>query len=331
MRRLLALISLLMLPVLTPAMELKISTLYPDGTTAVNALRDAGEQIKEQTDGRVSLRIYPGGVMGDDRAVQRRIRIGQLHGALAQGGAFARIYTDSQILNLPLVFRTLDEVDHVRETLDPLIRDGFRENGWEVFGPADGGFAYVMSVDPVATVADLREQKVWLPSNDPAGATAARIFGVSPVVLDVGAVLTSLQTGVIDTFVAPPVAALTLQWYGRANHLTDVPLLYTYGMLGIGGQHFSRLSEADQKAVRAILNETFAKMDRREREGNLQAYEAVTGQNLEVVTPSDEQLAEWRAYADKATARLVEQGEVSQQMVDRIHALLEDYRAGNGE
>ena len=329
--RLFAACLLLLLPLSLPAMELKISTLYPDGTSAVIQLREAGEEIRQRTDGRVSLRIYPGGVMGDDRAVQRRIRIGQLHGALAQGGAFAVFYKDSQVLNLPLVFRDLDEVDHVRATLDSEIRDGFRANGWEVFGPADGGFAYVMSVNPVATVTDLARQKVWLPSNDPAGATAARVFGVSPVVLDVSAVLTSLQTGIIDTFVAPPVAALTLQWHGRVNHLTEVPLLYTYGMLGIAGQHFRRLSEGDQEIVREVLNATFAEMDRREREGNLRAFEAVLAQGIEPVVPSTEQMAEWREYARRATDRLVDQGQVSREMVNRIEVLLWEYRAGQGE
>jgi len=201
MLRLLVLCALAM-PLLAQATTLRISTLYPEGTTVVTALRAASDDIEKQTDGRVKLRIFPGGVMGDDRTVQRKISIGQLHGALAQGGAFSRHYRDSQILNMPIAFRSYEEVDHVRTELDPLIRQGFRDNGWVVFGPVDGGFAYIMSQKPVDTVEALREQKLWLPANDTGSAKAARVFGVSPILLSIGTVLTS--GGGVDPAVAQP-------------------------------------------------------------------------------------------------------------------------------
>ncbi|MBZ2189761.1 TRAP transporter substrate-binding protein DctP [Alcanivorax sp. JB21] len=316
----------LLLPLSAAAMEFKISTLYPDGTAAVNRLKEAGKQLEKETDGRVSLRIYAGGTMGDDRAVQRRIRIGQLHGSLAQAGAFASSYKDSQILNLPLAFRSLDEVDHVRAELDPLIRDGFEDNGWVVFGPMDGGFAYLMSRNPVASVSDLQRQKVWLPAGDTGSAMAAREFGISPVVLNLGAVLTSLQTGVIDAFAAPAVPALTLQWYTRVSHFTEMPLLYTYGVLALGKQHVERLSDEDQVTLRRVLSEAAADLDNAERAGNRRAMEALRGQGLEPVEPNAEQLREWRTLARQATDRLVEGGEISEDMLARLNALLDEYR-----
>ena len=319
----------LCLPVLASAMTLRISTLYPEGTSVVSALRAASDEIEKQTEGRVSLRIFPGGVMGDDRAVQRKISIGQLHGALAQGGAFSRFYRDSQILNLPIAFRSYEEVDHVRKTLDPAIRKGFRENGWVVFGPVDGGFAYVMSQNKVDSVDALRQQKLWLPANDSGSEKAARVFGVSPIMLSVGTVLTSLQTGAIDAFAAPPVAALTLQWHSRVKHMSEVPLLYTYGMLAISDKYFSSLAPADQKVVEQILSGAFTKMDRDSRQENLQAYQAIQ-QSLNMVAPTDEQLAEWRSYADKATTQLVADGEISKAMLDQLQGLLAEVRSGSG-
>lgn len=328
MLRILCLI-VLCFPALASAMTLRISTLYPEGTSVVSALRAASDEIEKQTEGRVSLRIFPGGVMGDDRAVQRKISIGQLHGALAQGGAFSRFYRDSQVLNLPIAFRSYDEVDHVRKTLDPVIRKGFLDNGWVVFGPVDGGFAYVMSQSKVDSVAALRQQKLWLPANDSGSEKAARVFGISPIMLSVGTVLTSLQTGAIDAFAAPPVAALTLQWHSRVKHMSEVPLLYTYGMLGISNKYFSSLTPADQKVVEQVLGDAFAKMDDDSRQENLQAYQAIQ-QSLSMVMPTDEQLAEWRSFADKATTQLVADGEISKAILDQLNALLIEHRSGSG-
>lgn len=321
-----ACVLLSLLPLSAAAMELKISTVYPDGTAAVNRLKEAGKRLAEETDGRVTLRVYAGGTMGDDRAVQRRIRIGQLHGSLAQAGAFASSYKDSQILNLPLAFRSLDEVDHVRAELDPVIREGFERNGWVMFGPMDGGFAYLMSRNPVASVSDLQRQKVWLPAGDTGSAMAAREFGISPVVLNLGAVLTSLQTGVIDAFAAPAVPALTLQWYSRVSHYTDMPLLYTYGVLVLGKQHVERLSDEDQATLRRVLSDTAAEMDEAERAGNRRAMEALQGQGLEPVEPDADQLREWRKLARQATDRLVDGDEISEEMLARLNALLDEYR-----
>ncbi len=144
--------------------------------------------------------------------------------------------------------------------------------------------------------------------------------------LNIGSVLTSLQTGAIDAYAAPPVAALTLQWYSRVDYITDLPLLYTYGLLAIQKRHFDRLSEADQQVVRRVLESAFDGIDEDSREQNKAAFKAVRNQGLELVSPSDEQRAEWKRYADKATQKLVEDGQLSQDMLDRLHAILEAYR-----
>ena len=317
---------LALMPVLALATTLQISTLYPDGTAVVTALKQAGDTIEQETDGRVSLKIYPGGVMGDDRAVQRKIRVGQLHGQMAQGGAFAGAYADSQILNVPLTFNDYGEVDAARAELDPLIQQGLEDNGWVSFGLVDGGFAYIMSANPVRSLDDLRDQKLWLPSGDSASANAADTLGLSPIVLNIGSVLTSLQTGAVNAFAAPPVAALTLQWYSRVDYVTDLPLLYTYGLLAIHKRHFDRLAEDDQAVVRRVLESAFDTIDRDSREQNKDAFQAVRNQGLELVAPSDEQRAEWKRYADKATNELVEEGELSRDMLDRLHRILKAHR-----
>jgi TRAP-type C4-dicarboxylate transport system substrate-binding protein len=308
------------------ATTLKLSTLYPEGTSVVKRIKEAGDTITERTDGRVKLKIYPGGTMGDDQAVQRKIRVGQLHGALAQGGAFARYYKDSQVYNLPMAFQSYEEVDYVRKHLDSVLREGFREAGWITFGFIDGGFAYLMSNEPVRTVAQARKQKIWLPANDPFSATLADELDVSPIQLNIGNVLTSLQTGAINALVSPPVAALTLQWHSRVTHLTDMPLMYTYGMLAIHEKYFLRLDESDRQVVRTVMEKALDELDEESRQDNLEAYKAVLNQNVDAVQPENEERRKWKEYADQSTEILIEEGEVSRSLYQRMQALLEEYR-----
>ena len=82
------------------AVTFKIATLSPEGTGWMKALRGAAKKIGERTDGAVKFKIYPGGVMGDDKAVLRKMRIGQLHGAALTSGGVMQPYPDLSLIHI---------------------------------------------------------------------------------------------------------------------------------------------------------------------------------------------------------------------------------------
>ena len=88
-------------------------------------------------------------------------------GGAVISGSLSKYYPDNQIYNLPLKFKSFEEVDYVRKFLDQRIIDGLEKNGFVTFGIAEGGFAYVMSKVSIRTVDEMRKQKVWIPDNDP--------------------------------------------------------------------------------------------------------------------------------------------------------------------
>jgi TRAP-type C4-dicarboxylate transport system substrate-binding protein len=255
----LALLALLIasLPAQVPAEILKIATLSPDGTSWMRSMRGAGKEIRKRTDGRVRLRFYPGGVMGNDTSVMRKIRVGQLQGGAVTVGAVAAVDKDVQVYSIPFLFRDLKEVDHVRRRMDERLLAGLEANGFVSFGFAEGGFAYLMSRDPVESVRELKTRKVWSPEGDRVSLTAFESVGVSPVSLPVTDVLTALQTGLVDTVASPAVGAIALQWHTKVKYLTRVPLMYTYGFLVISNKAFRKLSAEDQALVREVLNRAF--------------------------------------------------------------------------
>ncbi|WP_394169809.1 TRAP transporter substrate-binding protein DctP [Saccharospirillum alexandrii] len=312
--------------VMAQAEELKISTQYPDGNAVLNELRRAGEAIKTQTEGRVDIRYYPGGVMGDDQAVQRKIRIGQLQGAFVQSGALASAFRDSQVLNAPLLFRDYDEVDAVREELDSDIEQGFDEGGWKTFGLIEAGFAYGMSQQPISSMDTLKAQKLWLPANDPFSEQIARAFGINPIVLNIGDVLTALQTGAIDAIVAPPVGAITLQWYSRVDYLTDAPFMYTYGVLALSERAYSRLSTEDQAIVEAEFRKASETIDQQTRVDNLRSFAALETLGIDIVEPSSADRAALEAESEAATRLLIERDQFSADIYQKVSDILTRHR-----
>ncbi|BCE03330.1 TRAP transporter substrate-binding protein DctP [Marinicellulosiphila megalodicopiae] len=322
-----ALLTSFIAPITQAATKVKIATQYPDGTYSLIQLRDAAKQIKERTEGRVEIKLYPGGVQGGNTTVLKKINKGLLGGAMLEGGAFAADYADSQVYNAPMFFNGYDEVDAVRAELDSVIESGLSDAGWNTFGLIEGGFAYAMTNNPVTSVTELKQQKLWLPSNDPLVARIAQELEISPIYLGIGEVLTSLQTNSINAIVAPPVAALALQWFSKVKYVTDVPFMYTYGTLAISDKIFNKISAEDQIIVREVLTAAVVLMDEDSRKENLKAFDALASQNIKSIEPTDEQKKALAIESQGAIKALIEGGEFSQQIFDQMKSIVEKHRA----
>jgi len=326
MIRIIMMMLIVMLAGQAHAMRFKIATLSPEGSIWMEKMRDGAAELARRTDNRVRLKYYPGGVMGDDKAVLRKIRIDQLQGGAFVGGSLSHFYRDNQIYSLPMIFRSFKEIDYIREHLDQRIMDGFEAGGFVTFGIAEGGFAYVMSTVPIRTVEDMRRQKVWIPDNDSMILETVKAFNITPVPLSIADVRIGLQTGLINTVTTPPIGALALQWHTQIKYLLDEPFLYIFGVLAVDRKAFLKMSPGDQKIFREIMGRVFEDLDRRNREDNIKALETLRKQGIEFVKPSGEALEQWFQDASEVPKRLVETDRLSQEMVDTLEGLLKDYR-----
>lgn len=313
-------------PTVAIAATFKVATLSPEGSTWMKIMRAGADEVAAKTNKRVQIKFYPGGVMGDDMAVMRKIRIRQLQGGAVTIGAVSNYYSDSQVYSLPMLFRNLDEVSYVRSKMDSHILQGLEQNGFVSFGIAEGGFAYIMSLNPIKSVADLRLSKAWVPSSDDLVLEAVKAYDVQPIPLPLGDVLTGLQTGLIDTVAAPPIGTLALHWHTQVRYLTDMPLLYSTALLIIDKKTFNKLSKQDQQIMRNVMNQVFDKIDKQNRIDNKSAFGAIKSQGIEMVKPDPEQLKEWRGNAYEARLQLVKSGKISNEIMREVEQHLNDYR-----
>lgn len=322
------LVSILLQSTVVNAATFKIATLSPEGSIWMNAMRAGAKVLAQKTNNRVKIKYYPGGVMGDDMAVMRKIRIRQLQGGAVTLGTVSNYFTDSQVYSLPMLFRNLDEVTYLRNKMDSYILQGLEKNGFVSFGIAEGGFAYIMSLNPIKSVPDLRASKAWVPSSDELAMEAVKAYDVQPIPLPIGDVLTGLQTGLIDTVAAPPIATLALQWHTQVRYMTDMPLLYSSGLLIIDKKAFDKLSKQDQQTMREVMGKVFADIDKQNRNDNKNAFAAIKSQGIEMIRPNPEQVKEWRGYAEAARLSLIQPGKISNEVMKRVDQHLNDFRAG---
>ncbi|MGD2116792.1 MAG: TRAP transporter substrate-binding protein DctP [Chromatiales bacterium] len=308
------------------AATLKIATIAPDGSSWMKAMRQGAEQVAEKTGGRVKLRFYPGGVMGNDNSILRKIRIGQLHGGAITGGGLTAIYPDAQIYSLPFRFRSLDEVDYVRQRMDPLLIEGIRREGFVSYGLSEGGFAYLMSKKPVTQLAELQQQKVWVPEGDSISLAAFRALDIAPIPLPLTDVLTGLQTELINTVTTPAIGAIALQWHTRLQHLIDVPITYLYGTLIIREKALNKLTAADRDVLSQVLTDTFVNINQQNRRDNEAALQALKNQGMQFIQPEEAQMQPWRQRVSQAVEAMVAEGRFSREIFDTLQQHLSDYR-----
>ena len=324
--RIAAIVLVLAMTATAQAAILKIATLSPDGSSWMQKMREGADKVATATENRVRFKFYPGGVMGNDQAVLRKIRIGQLHGGMFTPSSVADVYPNMQLYGMPLVFSSMGEVEYVRERMDSLLISGLEEAGLVSFGFSDGGFARVLSNTPITSVESLKGRKVWVPEGDLITYNTMSALGLSPVTLSVTDVMTGLQTGLVEIVGSSPVGAVVMQWHTKVKYMTDFPLAYLMGFMVVDKKYFDKLSDADQQVVREVFGKVYAEFDRQNKLDDSAAFKALVDSGIEIVRPDEQQIENWRALVGASNLEMADRGVISRELLDKMLGYIDEYR-----
>lgn len=222
---------------------LKFATLIPTGTEWTKILDNWIKDVETKSKGRLKFKMYPGGVMGDEPDVLRKIRKGQLHGGLFTGYGIGRIYSPARVLEVPFLFKNTDESDFVRDQIMPDIEKGFKKNGFELLGWPEIGFIHFFSKHKLESIEDVQKSRIWLWQGDPLGEAFFEASDVSPVPLSIIDVYSQLSAkhGSIDTVYVSTFGAIALQWHSKLKYGTNIAVTNAIGGLVISNKFFDKL------------------------------------------------------------------------------------------
>lgn len=277
----------------------KIASLAPEGSVWVDAFKEFAAEVTEKTNGEVGFRIYPGGIMGDDKAMYRKLRVGQLHGGGFTMTGIAEIVADFRVMAIPFLFRSYEEMDHVSLKLQPLFKKRFAEKGLHLVAMTEVGFIYTFSNKPRITIGDLQQAKTWAPTDDPLTSAFLQNLEISPIALTIPDVLSSLQTGLIDTAFNSLYGSIILQWYTKAPFVTDAPYGYAYGAFVMDGKAIAALSDAQLTIVEETAEKHFSELIKNTRTSNEESRSVLISQGVKFVATTPEELATLEKYRDQ--------------------------------
>ena len=306
--------------------QIKIATLAPQNSEWAEKFQKGSIEIQERTENRVKLKFYWGGAQGNAKKILQKIKIRQLHGGTFSPTDFQEVYPDLNIYGLPFLFKDFDEVDYVRDRVDDQLEQGFKNLGFNTYGFAGGGFAYILSNEPIREYEDLKNKKIWLPQGDLISYEAMRSLNLLPVPLPMTDVLTGLQTGLIDIVAIPPVVALALQWHTKISYITRVPVLYAMGFLAIDSKIINRINTDDQKVLNEVINRIYSEVDSNSQQDSENAYEALSKIGIQEIQFDGDEYQKLTDLLEEPTKKMANDGFYSLELFNEIKMYIDDFR-----
>lgn len=279
------------------AKVIKLATLIPVGSSWYGPLRDMAEAWQTTSNGAIKVKIYPGGIAGDDPEVVRKIRIGQLQAATITTEGLRRIIPDIMALHLPLLLRSADELDYIRNQISPELKKRIEAKGFTVLNWADAGWIRFFCKKPVVHPDDLKALKVFVWGGDTVLVKAWRDAGYQPVPLAATDILGGLQSGLIDCVPTVPIAALSYQWFGLAPHMTELKWAPFTGATVISTRVWRKFSKETRARMRAAAEQTGKRLKSRIRGLDQEAIEAMKQYGLRVHEVPSDVVPAWEAAA----------------------------------
>ncbi|MFC1527898.1 TRAP transporter substrate-binding protein DctP [Candidatus Neomarinimicrobiota bacterium] len=275
---------------------IKMATLAPEGTKWHGMLVEMGQKWSEATDGNVELRIYPGGVVGDERDMIRKIRIGQIHAAAVTTEGLSELNPDIYSLIIPMLFDDWDDVDWIRERIEDDLISGIEKNGFKLLTWTDVGWVKWFTKEPMKFPEDLKGMKIFNWAGEYQTLQLWKKGGFHAVQLASIDILSGLQTGLINAIGTNPMIALASQWFGIANHMLDM----RWGLLTGGIVIDNRIWSKIDPKYREKMLETIVEIDKEQRKSGRymdgESIEVMKEYGLTVHELSDKDLLYWKEY-----------------------------------
>ena len=313
------------------AQQLRIGSLVPKNSLYHRQLLDVAESWRTAQGAGAKYLVYPDGSQGGEAEMARRMRIGQLQGALLSVVGLREIEPSIAALqSMPLLFRNWEELDYVREKMRPAMEKKFLDKGFVVLAWGDAGWVRFFSKEAALRPDDYKRMKFFAWGSEPDQQNIMKSLGYTPVPLETTDILPAIQTGMINVVPSTPYFALATQVYNTAPHMLDINWAPIVGALVVTRKAWDGMSPEVQTAVRTASDKAGTQIRSKARQEVEEAVDAMKKRGLSVNKPNPAQMKEWNDLAEKLYPR-IRGTMVPTETFDEMMAHLKTYRAGQAK
>ena len=319
---------LLFMPLIGSAQIIKIGSIAPDRSPWNEALKEIGREWEKITNGLVILKIYPGGIAGDEDDMIRKMKFGTLGGAVLTNIGITDINADAFVLSTPFLFNSEKEMSFIMGQLVPIFEKQIREKGYQTIIWTMSGWVNFFSKNPVLYPQDLKKQKLSVSSGEPEMEQAWKKSGYRVVPTELKDLMMSLQSGMVEAFYLPPLLAGAGQYFPFAPHMNSLKIAPLVGGLVIVNRIWDKIPDSYKQSMLAAVQRIQAKLSGKTDALEIEALAAMKKNGLIVHEAPADSLPQWKDAASKGMDELV--GKVfSREIYDRLLQMLQEYRLKN--
>ena len=306
----------------------RIGTLAPKNSLYHRQLLEVGEAWRSAQGGNAKYVVFPDGSQGGEAELARRMRIGQLQGALLSVVGLNEIEPSiSALQSMPLLFKSWEEVDYVREKMRPAMEKKFLDKGFIVLAWGDAGWVRFFSKEPVFRPDDFKKMKFFSFAGESEQQEIMKSLGYTPVPLETADILPAIQTGMINVVPSTPYFALATQVFNTAPNMLEINWAPIVGALVVTQKAWDDMTPAGQQALKAAGEKAGAQIRNKARQEVEEAVDAMKKRGLVVNKPNAEQQREWNDLAEKLYPR-IRGNLVPAETFDEVFKHLKAFRAG---
>jgi TRAP-type C4-dicarboxylate transport system substrate-binding protein len=308
------------------AADLKIATVAPKGSIYHRVLQEMGEKWRAAEGGNARAIVYTDSAQGPEAETVRRMRVGQLGASMLSIVGLSEIDDGvSALQKIPMMYRTWEEVDYVREKLRPELEQRLRAKGFVVLFWGEGGWVQFFSKSPYKTPEEYKSAKIFAWAGDNPQVDLMKSLGYRPVVLELSDILPSLQTGMIDSVPAAPLWALVGQFDRTAPYMLRVNWVPIVGAVVMSAKSFDALSPSGRAALMQAATQAGDTLRAQRNTRDEEIIKALESRGLKVLPNSPDIDKAWRDFA-RASWPKVRGSMVPAEMFDRVERLLAEFR-----
>lgn len=306
----------------------KIATVAPKGSIYHRVLQETGQAYRDATGGQGRVVVYADSLQGTEGDTVRRMRVGQLDASMLTVVGLSEIDPSVAALQfMPMMFRSWQEVDHVREALRPMLEDKLGAKGFAVLFWGEAGWVQIFTKEPITLPAEFKRARIFVWAGDNAQLALMKKLGFQPVPLPITDILPGLETGMIDTVPVAPLWALVGQFDRVTRHMLPVNWVPIVGATVIRRPTLDAMSPAAREAVLASSRKAGEQLRAHREAQDQESIRAMQARGLQVQPLTPEVERAWRGLAEEAWP-LVRGSMVPVETFDRVQSVLAAYRAG---
>ena len=307
------------------ALKIKIGTVAPSGTLWHQILQQMGQDWERISDGRVTVTIYPNGILGDEVDMLRKVRIGSLQAVALSGAGLSHADPGVSCLQIPMMISSYEELDYVMERVTPTLEERLAEKNLIVLNWSDVGWVHFFTTEPARTLDDIREMKLFTSAGDPDTEDLYRELGFNPIPMPVTEMVPNLMTGLIDAIDVPPLFALADQSFALANNMIDVRWAPLVGATVIRKEVWESIPADLRPALLRAARDAGDEYREKIRQMGEESVAAMKTHGLNVIELDEATRADWQAEAEAAYPKI--RGRlVPEELFDQVQQLRDEYR-----